>query len=168
MRFFLVFAAVAMAASSAPAWPKAAPAPAAKKATSAEDAVFLAAGFKRKGRSWHSDCDDPGTPSYTPGAVEMVGDLNRDGLPEAIVTEGGTYCYGATGTGFWLLSQQRAGGWQLITQSQGIPEMLKTRGVGGWPDISIGGPGFCFPVQRWNGKAYVLHRKEYDGKPCKG
>jgi hypothetical protein len=40
--------------------------------------------------------------------------------------------------------------------------------VGGWPDISVGGPGFCFPVMRWNGRAYVRRRMEYDGKPCKG
>lgn len=37
----------------------------------------------------------------------------------------------------------------------------------GWPDISVGGPGFCFPVERWNGKEYKLHRFEYEGKRCK-
>jgi hypothetical protein len=44
---------------------------------------------------------------------------------------------------------------------------LTTKGVGGWPDIEIGGPGFCFPVERWNGKQYVLHRYEYEGKRCR-
>jgi hypothetical protein len=44
---------------------------------------------------------------------------------------------------------------------------LKTKGKDGWPDISVGGPGFCFPVQRWNGKAYELNRCEYEGKRCK-
>ncbi|MBI5861825.1 MAG: hypothetical protein HZB64_06575 [Rhodocyclales bacterium] len=37
----------------------------------------------------------------------------------------------------------------------------------GWPNISVGGPGFCFPVGRWNGKKYKLHRFEYEGKRCK-
>ena len=36
----------------------------------------------------------------------------------------------------------------------------------GWPDIQVGGPGFCFPVLRWNGKEYILNRHEYEGKPC--
>ena len=36
-----------------------------------------------------------------------------------------------------------------------------------WPDISVGGPGFCFPVERWNGKEYKLNRFEYEGKRCK-
>ncbi len=65
------------------------------------------------------------------------------------------------------MSQQADGGWKLIYSEVGIAEFLKTKGVGGWPDISIGGPGFCFPVWRWNGKAYALNRFEYEGKACK-
>jgi len=95
-----------------------------------------------------------------------VKDLNGDGRPEAIVTEGTTFCYGMTGQAFWLVSEQADGGWKLITNEIGIPEFLTTRGVGGWPDISVGGPGFCFPVMRWNGRAYATHRMAYEGKPC--
>ena len=94
-------------------------------------------------------------------------DLNGDGLPEAVITEGGTYCYGNTGTGFRIVSKQKAGGWRLITAETGIPTFLATKGVGGWPDIEIGGPGFCFPVHRWNGKAYAPARFQYEGKPCR-
>ncbi len=131
-------------------------------------AIFKAAGFTKQGRQWKSDCGDPGTATYEPGAIEMKGDLNGDGRPEAVVTEGSSYCYGMTGTGFWLLSKQATGGWKLMTRETGIPEFLKTKGVGGWPDISVGGPGFCFPVLRWNGKEYKLHRPAYEGKPCRG
>lgn len=130
-------------------------------------AIFKAAGFTKQGKQWKSDCNDPGTTSYGPGTVEMKGDLNGDGRPEAVVTESGTYCYGMTGTGFWLVSQQADGSWKLMARETGIPEFLKTKGVGGWPDISVGGPGFCFPVLRWNGKAYVHHRSAYEGKPCR-
>ena len=56
------------------------------------------------------------------------------------------------GEGFWLVSKVTNGGWRLITGGPGIPEFLKTKGVGGWPDLLVGGPGFCFPVERWNGK----------------
>jgi hypothetical protein len=132
-----------------------------------ERAIFAAAGFVRRGGAWHSDCDDPGTPSYTPGVIETFEDLNGDGRPEAVVTEGGTYCYGDTGAGFWLLSRNVGGQWKVMVQSQGMAEFLKTRGIANMPDISIGGPGFCFPVMRWNGNAYVENRFEYDGKRCK-
>lgn len=71
-----------------------------------------------------------------------------------MLAEGGTYCYGNTGQGFWLVSKGADGRWTLITSNTGIPEFLASKGVAGWPDISVGGPGLCFPVQRWNGKEY--------------
>ena len=130
-----------------------------------EAAAFKAAGFSLKGKKWQA-CDDP-TPTYTPGAIEAVRDFNGDGQPEAIITEGGTYCYGNTGAGYSLVSKQANGSWKLITKGTGMLTILTTKGVDGWPDIEIGGPGFCFPVQRWNGRDYVLERQQYEGKPCR-
>ncbi|CAG0959604.1 hypothetical protein MTYP_00650 [Methylophilaceae bacterium] len=142
--------------------------PAAIALTDAEQAaVFKAAGFTLKGKEWRAcDTGDSGAP-YEPGTIQEVRDLNGDGRPEAVVTEGGTYCYGFAGMGFTLLSKQANGSWRVMTSNTGIAEFLKTHGVGGWPDISVGGPGFCFPVERWNGKEYKLHRFEYEGKRCK-
>lgn len=58
----------------------------------------------RKGR-WESGCYDDGVDggpgTYEPGRIEERRDLNGDGKPEAIITEGGTYCYGNTGAAFW-------------------------------------------------------------------
>ena len=132
-----------------------------------EAAAFKAAGFKKRGNAWRSDCDDPGTASYSPGRIDQVADLNGDGLPDVVLSEGGTFCYGNTGQGFWLVAKQADGRWKLMTQSTGIAQFLKTKGVQGWPDISVGGPGFCFPVERWNGREYRLQRWEYESKPCK-
>ncbi|MEO8411507.1 MAG: hypothetical protein ABI478_13145 [Propionivibrio sp.] len=129
-----------------------------------QTAAFKAAGFKLKGKRWQG-CDDP-TPTYTAGAIQEVRDLNGDGLPEAVITEGGTYCYGNTAAGYSLVSKQPNGSWKLITNGTGIISFLNTRGSSGWPDIEIGGPGFCFPVERWNGRQYALHRHEYEGKRC--
>ena len=66
-----------------------------------------------------------------------------------------------------MLSKQANGSWRVMSRNNGIPEFLKTKGKDGWPDISVGGPGFCFPVERWNGKSYEVHRFEYQGKRCK-
>ena len=107
-----------------------------------------------------------GTASYSPGAIETFGDLNGDGLPEAVVTEGGTYCYGNTGVGYSLVTKRGTGKWSLVTSGTGILQFLETKGADGWPDIEIGGPGFCFPVERWNGKEYKLKRYQYEGKAC--
>lgn len=139
---------------------------AAMSSPSEHPAILAAAGFSLHEGQWRSDCGDPGTASYAAGTVESIRDLNGDGLTEAIVTEGGTFCYGNTGTAFWLVGNQPDGSWKLLFHATGIPEFLSQRAAGGWPDLSIGGPGFCFPVFRWDGGEYVRDRFEYDGKPC--
>ncbi|GHA07323.1 hypothetical protein GCM10011617_29980 [Novosphingobium arvoryzae] len=117
------------------------------------------------GGQWRK-CEDHEGPGYTAGAVKIVGDLNGDARPEAIITEESSYCYGMAGTTFDLVSKQIDGSWKLMASGIGIPKFLTTKGVGGWPDIEIGGPGFCFPVERWNGKEYQNHRQQYEGKSC--
>jgi len=129
-------------------------------------AAFKAAGFAKRGAQWQG-CGDPGTASYTPGKIETIRDLNGDGRPEAVITEGSTFCFGSTETGYVIVSKQPDQSWKQIAGGPGIPQFLATKGVGGWPDVEIGGPGFCFPVERWNGKAYVLHRHQYEGKACR-
>lgn len=98
---------------------------------------------------------------------EGVRDLNGDGRPEIVVTGSGTFCYGNTGQGYWILQKSPAGTWTIVDQNHGIPTFLPTRGVGGWPDIEVGGPGFCFPINRFNGKGYAfLRNKEYQRGAC--
>lgn len=127
-------------------------------------AIFKAGGAVLRGGKWLGCVEGP---SPEPATIDLYKDLNGDGRPEAVVTSYGTYCYGMTGQGYALLSKQPNGGWRLMDGGQGIPEFLKTKGVGGWPDISVGGPGFCFPVVRWNGKEYAINRHQYEGKPCR-
>lgn len=129
-------------------------------------AAFRAGGFTLQRGKWRA-CDDPGTVGYAPGTIDQVKDLNGDGLPEAVITEGSAYCFGATETSYALVSKRKDGKWALIDQGQGVVSFLSARGVGGWPDMEVGGPGFCFPVMRWNGRAYVLNRRQYEGKPCR-
>ncbi|NMM77650.1 hypothetical protein [Acidovorax sp. SRB_24] len=120
-------------------------------------AAFKAAGYKLKGTKWMACAE---------GTVSEVRDINGDGLPDAIVSEGGTKCHGMTGEGYSLVSKQSNGSWKLVSGGTGIPLFLKTRAKG-WPDLQVGGPGFCFPVLRWNGQSYTLNRYEYEGKRCK-
>lgn len=131
-------------------------------------AIFRSAGFSRNGTVWKSgNCKGMESDSYQPGAIDTYRDLNGDGRPEAVVTEGSANCYGMTETHFWLLSKQANGSWKRIHDETAMPEFLAVKGAGGWSDIVLGGPGFCFPVYRWNGRAYGLNRFEYDGKRCK-
>lgn len=138
--------------------------PTAKLSDKDQAAAFAAAGATRVKAMWTMCADNPDT---TGARVESVSDLNGDGLPDAVIAEDGSFCYGFTGTGFALVSKQASGQWRLMTHSTGIPEFLSTRGADGWPDVLIGLPGFCFPVERWDGTQYVQNRFEYEGKPCK-
>ena len=129
-------------------------------------AIFRAAGAERVGNRWTLCKDDE---RRTPATIENKGDLDGDGRPDAVVLQEGSYCYGMTGAGFQLVSKSADGKWKAMSGAggQGIPEFLPTKGVGGWPDIEIGGPGFCFPVWRFNGRAYEYHRqKEYQKGAC--
>lgn len=133
---------------------------------SERSSAFRAAGFRLEGGRWRG-CGDPGTPTYQAGTLESVGDLNGDGRPEALIAEGSTYCFGSTEAGYVLVSKQADGSWRRIAGGPGVPTFLATKGAGGWPDIEVGGPGICFPVERWNGRQYVLHRHQYEGRPCR-
>lgn len=126
-------------------------------------AIFKAAGATRRGAAWTMCPDDP----QARATIERFADLNGDGRPEAVVTETSLQCYGGDEAAFNLVGKQANGSWRTIFASGGVPEFLKTKGAGGWPDISIEGQGFCFPVVRWNGREYTNHRKQYQGKPCR-
>lgn len=123
-------------------------------------AIFQAAGFTPVGGQYQT-CDRS-------GALEVdVRDLNGDGRPEAIVTDSGIECYGAAGAGFALLTRSAEGRWRKLYQSPGMLTVLESRAEG-WPELEVGGPGFCFPVLRWNGREYSVARHAYEGRPCRG
>jgi hypothetical protein len=132
--------------------------------TAETDAMFAAAGGVRRGKDWALCRDDPKAKLR----IDLHRDVNGDGIKDVIVVEDSVRCYGAAGTSFVLLAGQPKGKWRKMLGSIGMAEVLdQRRGANNWPDISVGGPGFCFPVLRWNGRAYVNHRREYLGKPCR-
>ena len=127
--------------------------------------IMKAAGYKRVGKAWKG-CD--GSSSVDKDGVEIK-DLNGDGRPEAVITASGYECYGNSGQGFTVL-RAVPGGWKTMADETGIPTFLKARGAERYPDIEIGGPGTCFPVERWNGKSYRViggRTDDDEGKPCK-
>lgn len=130
-----------------------------------QSAAFQSAGFRQTSGQWRA-CEAPSDSIYTSGALGEVRDLNGDGRPEAIITEGSTFCYGGDEVGFFLVSKQADSSWKLMLQSPGVPTVLSTKGADGWPDIEVGGQGFCFPVQRWNGTEYDIQRFQYEGAAC--
>ena len=116
-------------------------------------AIYKAAGFTVRGsKVIGCDASDPSWPRSS-FFIEAV-DLNGDGSPEAIVSEGNIACYGQDEQGFTVLSKSPDGNWRKLAANSGGALVLKTRHKG-WLDIEYGGPGLQkHPVLRWNGKAY--------------
>lgn len=110
-------------------------------------AIFKAAGAEPRKGKWVI-CDPPadvGAPA-SEAMIEQVADLNGDGRLEAIVVDGGTYCYGHAGAGFILLSKQADGGWRVITRQNGMLAVLKTKGAGAgriFPSVGRGSAFRC-------------------------
>ncbi len=86
-----------------------------------------------------------------------VVDLNGDGQPE-VFTQLQSGCYGMAGVQLDLLVKGKDGKWTSQFGFPGVYTILETKNLG-YPDIEIGGPGNCFPVWRWNGTSYALHKK---------
>lgn len=91
-------------------------------------------------------------------------DLNKDGVEEIFIVYGNSYTSGNTGSSVALYIKNTAGAYEMNLGFPGmLPEALTTVNKG-YPDLVIGGPGFEFPVWRWNGKEYALYKKMKDAE----
>ncbi|MBX3024595.1 hypothetical protein KF840_06770 [bacterium] len=90
-----------------------------------------------------------------------VKDLDGDGVDEVLITYGNTCLSGMAGTSVIMFIKDKSGRYQSQLGFPGvIAEVRPAKGGKGYPDLLIGGPGFCFPLWHWNGKAYVHLRDE--------
>jgi len=87
------------------------------------------------------------------GAAVTFSDWNRDGIKEVLVIFGNSCTSGMAGSSAVLFIRGTRG----YSTNLGFPaasaEPMATKNLG-YPDLLIGGPGFCFPVWRWNGEEY--------------
>ena len=114
--------------------------------------IYKALDLKKNGGKLIDSCGENVQPE-----VEAV-DLNKDGKPELFVTVNGS-CYGVAGGELSLFIKDKNGRWQRnLGFTAGGYNVLSTSNRG-YPDIEIGGPGFCFPVWRWNGTEYAIHKR---------
>lgn len=93
-------------------------------------------------------------------ATVELRDMNGDGKEEVLVVYGNTCTSGMAGASVILFIKNAAGKYEANLGFPGVTADPKPEKSQGYPDLLIGGPGFCFPVWRWDGKAYDFSRNE--------
>jgi len=119
--------------------------------------LATALGFVLSNNKEQPFAQDADSKDYPFTATVYPVDMNNDGKEEIFVQFGNTYTSGNTGSSIALFIKNSSGAYQLHLGFPGmIPDALSTLNQG-YPDLLIGGPGFEFPVLRWNGKTYANH-----------
>lgn len=115
--------------------------------------IFKLVGLTERGGKFRDACGEAVEPQ-----IQQV-DLNGDGQPELFVTVEGTCSGGAAGAELTLLIKDNDGRWKANFGFPAGGYRIMGAKNKGFPDIEIGGPGSCFPVWRWNGKQYDIHKR---------
>lgn len=94
-------------------------------------------------------------------------DLNKDGKEEIFIVYGNSFTSGHTGSSVCLFIKAASGKYTLnLGFPATVPDALAS-GKAGYPDLVLGGPGFEFPIWRWNGREYAYFRKITDAQYSK-
>lgn len=85
-------------------------------------------------------------------------DLNQDGQEEIFVGFGNSFTSGMTGQDIVLFIKDENCLYKKNLGFPGLlPDALLTKNMG-YNDLFIGGPGYNFPIWRWNGKEYIFYK----------
>ena len=94
-------------------------------------------------------CDQPA------GYEVSFSDWNKDGIKEVLVIFGNSCTSGMAGSSVALFIKHSASaGYSTNLGFPGASADSQSTSNLGYPDLLVGGPGFCFPVWRWDGKEY--------------
>ena len=119
-------------------------------------------GFILSGNKEQPFALDKDSKEYPFGITVLPTDLNKDGKEEIFIGFGNGYTSGNTGSSIALFIKNAAGVYEMNFGFPGmLPDVLTTANKG-YPDLVVGGPGFEFPVFRWNGKAYDNYKTMSD------
>ena len=124
--------------------------------------VATALGFVLSNDQVQPFAQDADSKDYPFTALVFPTDMNKDGIEEIFVQFGNSYTSGNTETSISLFIKNISGVYKNHLGFPGtLPDALSTVSQG-YPDLLIGGPGFEFPVLRWNGKTYANHHMVKD------
>ncbi len=137
-----------------------------KLTTSQKNIIFDSLGFvlSKDGKQFILDNESA---DYPYDAFVYPTDMNKDGKEEIFILFGNSYTSGMTGSNIIVFIADKNDSYRMNLGFPGaLPDALAT-GNSGYADLLIGGPGFEFPVWRWNGKEYDFLKKVKDAEYSK-
>lgn len=105
---------------------------------------------------------DKDSKDYPFGATVMPTDMNKDGKEEIFIVYGNSYTSGNAGSSVVLFIKNSLGVYEMNLGFPGMTPDILTTVNKGYPDILVGGPGFEYPVLRWNGRVYDNYKSVKD------
>ncbi len=131
-----------------------------KLTTEEQNKIFIASGLAlSKDKKQFVIANDAASIDYPFDATVLPTDINNDGKEDVFIVFGNSYTSGMAGTNILLFIKDGKGNYRSNFGFSGTaPDIMPTKNLG-YPDLLIGGPGFEFPIWRWNGKEYSFHRK---------
>lgn len=131
-----------------------------KLTTADKNAIYSKLGFKLSRDKTQFVID--GGEDYPFAAMVLPTDMNKDSLEEIFVSYGNSFTSGHTGSSISLFIRNNKKSYENNLGFPGMVPDALTSASQGYFDLLIGGPGFEFPVWRWNGRAYAMHRQVKD------
>ena len=131
-----------------------------------EEKNFIAKnlGFILSGKKELPFALDKDSKDYPFGATVMPTDMNKDGKEEIFITYGNSYTSGNAGSSVVLFIKNSSAVYEMNLGFPGMTPDVLTTVSKGYPDILVGGPGFEYPVLRWNGKGYDNYKSIKDSE----
>jgi hypothetical protein len=91
---------------------------------------------------------------YEVAVQPYITDMNKDGNEEVFIVMQSSALFGNKEQDFMLYIKNNKGNFVKDPDLSGGIAMILTSKNSGYPDIAVGGPGFDFPICRWDGKKY--------------
>jgi hypothetical protein len=128
-----------------------------------QDVILAALGFIEETTAEGTRLVDAYCGAVDPRA-ELV-DLDEDGRFEVFVLWGNTCTSGHTGSSIMLFAKNAGGNYDTHLGFPAAAYTIHPRAGSAFPDLELGGPGFCAPVWRWTGATYehLCNLPEGDG-----
>lgn len=125
--------------------------------------IFKLTGWKNHPDEGHFQLGDDELSKDYPFRAEVYPvDFNNDGEEEVFISYGNSFTSGRAGSSIMLLIPTVRGYKRNFNFEGLVPGALRPYTSPDYPELLMGGPGFSFPIWKWDGQEYRYRRRISD------